>query len=278
MLPPSPRAEPLAPWWPAPGLYAIGATVLQGPYAPELNTYAWFRSREPIAKLGHALFLYRVPPRPAPTWLALCGPENAEDVTARLGQPDLRVIHLDCTQARLYAESGPGLYLAAAELDLVPAASSVLSLRDAQGQTTAALRQVEPPYLPPDLVPAQAAVDGPLSFLGHTVTAAEDDLRLDTYWRVETIPDRPLSLMAHLIAADGTAAVVADGLGVPREQWRPGDLIVQRHDLTSDQEIPTGDYTLLTGAYWLDTMERWDVTGDHATPDEAVHVDTLHLP
>jgi len=46
-LPPDPRAVAFTPWRPEPGLYAIGATVLQGPYAPDINTYAWFRAHEP---------------------------------------------------------------------------------------------------------------------------------------------------------------------------------------------------------------------------------------
>jgi hypothetical protein len=71
-LPPDPRAVPFTPFAPAPGIYAIGATVLQSVYTPDVNTYAWFRTREPIARLGHALFIYRVDPRPTPTWAAVC--------------------------------------------------------------------------------------------------------------------------------------------------------------------------------------------------------------
>ncbi|NBD35885.1 MAG: hypothetical protein GVY30_07785, partial [Chloroflexi bacterium] len=101
LLPPSPRAGDFAPWAPAPGLYAIGATVLQGPYAPDPNTYAWFRAREPEAKLGHALFVYRVASRSPARWAVLCagtgfGPDR---VRSALDQPDLRVLQLDCSQA-----------------------------------------------------------------------------------------------------------------------------------------------------------------------------------
>jgi hypothetical protein len=46
---------------PGPGTYAISATHLQGDYLPDPDTYAWFREREPIAKIGHSLFIYDVP-------------------------------------------------------------------------------------------------------------------------------------------------------------------------------------------------------------------------
>ncbi|MEA3308575.1 MAG: phospholipid carrier-dependent glycosyltransferase, partial [Chloroflexota bacterium] len=52
-LPPDPRAVAFTSWCPEPGLYAISATVLQGPYAPDRNTYAWFRAQEPAARLGN---------------------------------------------------------------------------------------------------------------------------------------------------------------------------------------------------------------------------------
>ena len=71
------------------------------------------------------------------------------------------------------------------------------------------------------------------------------------------VPGRPLSLMAHLLGSDGIPITVGDGLGVPIDQWRPGDVIVQRHRLQVPEETPGGEYMLQAGAYWLDTMERW---------------------
>lgn len=106
------------------------------------------------------------------------------------------------------------------------------------------------------------ALNGPLTLLGYT----RRDLALWTYWRVETVPDRPLSLMAHLIGPDGTAIAVGDGLGFPIEQWQPGDVIVQFHTLVMPEDAAPGTYTIQTGAYWLDTMERW------TTDDGASHI------
>jgi len=46
---------------PAPGVYAISATHLQGVYLSDPDTYAWFREREPTAKIGYSIFIYDVP-------------------------------------------------------------------------------------------------------------------------------------------------------------------------------------------------------------------------
>jgi hypothetical protein len=49
---------------PAPGLYVIGATNLQGVGLAGGDVFASFREQEPLARLGHSLFLYKVPPSP----------------------------------------------------------------------------------------------------------------------------------------------------------------------------------------------------------------------
>jgi hypothetical protein len=62
--------------------------------------------------------------------------------------------------------------------------------------------------------------------------------------------------------------LVADGLGVPIEQWQVGDVIVQRHRLGIPADVLPGNYQLLTGAYWLDSLQRWPIiSGDQAGAD-----------
>ena len=81
---------------------------------------------------------------------------------------------------------------------------------------------------------APVALDGPLSFRGYAaskrVVRPGDTLEVETCWQVTALPQRPLSLMLHLVAPDGAHHLVADGLGVPIEQWQVGDIIVQRHE------------------------------------------------
>ena len=266
LLPPSPRAVEFTPWAPAPGLYAIGATVLQGPYAPDPNTYAWFRAREPEAKLGHALFVYRVAARPPADWAVLCagvgfGPDR---VRSELDQPDLRVLQPECAQAHVFP---PGVGLVVTPPDLQPpeGAERDFALRAADGSTTAVLYRVEGAPAPSHPAEESVRMDGPLTFLGYDLPSERivpgETLVLRTYWRVERVPGRPLSLLAHLIGPEGAAVAVGDGLGFPIEQWRPYDIIVQTHPLTLPPDVPAGQYTLHIGGYWLDTMERWAISG-----------------
>ncbi len=250
-LPPDPRAVDFTPWQPAPGLYAIGATVLQGPYAPDVNTYAWFRAQKPLAQLGHALFLYRVETATPPTWAVLCAETglSPEQVRVNLGQPALRVLQPDCNAAQVYA-AGPGILIAtaAADIEALPA----FRLRAPNGAETARIFRTDAAPAPARAYPV--ATEGPLDFLGYAVISMGDDaVTLRAYWRVKERPARPLSLMAHLIAPDGTTLDVGDGMGFPVDQWQPNDIIVQRHHLRG------AGASFRIGGYWLDTMERWAI-------------------
>ncbi|MBN1249575.1 MAG: phospholipid carrier-dependent glycosyltransferase [Anaerolineae bacterium] len=258
-LPPDPKAVPFAPWRPAPGAYAMGATVLQGPYAPDINTYAWFRSREPVAKLGNALFVYEVPETQPPGWITLCEPRNVETLTGNLRVSTLRILHVDCTQTAVYP-AGSGCHLAPADLAAPSSRTGITTLRTAEGAVS--MRLYEPVYHTPGVAAEPAMpLDGPLTYLGYDVSHAQDSVLLETHWRVDQTPGRPLSLMAHLIDPDGMAVSVGDGLGFPIEQWLPGDRIVQQHAITVPDVLKPGTYELRTGAYWLDTMERMNVAG-----------------
>ena len=253
-LPPDPRAVDFTPWQPAPGLYAIGATVLQGPYAPDVNTYAWFRAQKPLAQLGHALFLYRVEAATPPAWAVLCAETglSPEQVRVNLGQPALRVLQPDCDAAQVYA-AGPGILIAAAAADIE--ALPAFHLRAPNGAETARIFRTD--AAPAPARPYPVAIEGPLDFLGYEVMPmGEEVVTLRTYWRVKARPTRPLSLMAHLIAPDGTTLDVGDGMGFPVDQWQPNDIIVQYHHLRG------AGRSFRIGAYWLDTMERWTVGGD----------------
>ena len=265
-LPPDPRAGNFAPWNPAPGLYAIGATVLQGPYAPDVNTYAWFRAREPEARLGNALWVYRVPPRGAPGWAIFCAdvPFSPEIVARQVGVTDLRILWPDCARAFVYpAGDRPGVIVTKAEAVVPSTAEADIALRSTTGEIEYRVHRLPESPSIPETTPSNIVIDGPLDFLSYTLDADAiapgDELVLQTYWRVHDVPGRPLSLLAHLLGPDGTGVAVGDGLGFPVEQWQPGDVIVQRHLLSIPADARPGTYTVITGAYWLDTMERWVV-------------------
>jgi hypothetical protein len=110
---------------------------------------------------------------------------------------------------------------------------------------------------------APVPLDGPLTFLGAAGTLRDDKLDIETWWRVTASPDpeRPVSIMGHLLNASGEAVEVADGLGVPVPLWSQGDVIVQRHSFTSDEVEFRNGLVLRTGVYELADGRRWPITG-----------------
>ena len=112
-----------------------------------------------------------------------------------------------------------------------------------------------------------------LEFLGYV---AEDvEIRLDsgmaiqTYWRVAQSPASPLSLMAHLLDANGTPVAVGDGLGVPIDQWQPNDVIVQLHLFEIPSATPLGLYWIQVGAYTLPDVQRLPVYANVETKSDS---------
>ena len=277
---------------PEPGLYAISATTLDGVPLPLPAMYDWFRHREPIDKVGHVMFLYDVAdPGDRPRWVAQCAspvvPLTADAAIEGFGVSDLRQIVFDCEQSWVYPEGGtqPGWYVRVVpesigglqwptddeRLELWPEWTTGLS----QDALRLSYAQPTPGELPPfaiwqwdgatvapseSLDNGEVPLDEMVAFMGYEApreVRPGETVDVLTFWRVRDVPERPLSLMLHLVGAGGVPVAVGDGLGVPIDQWKSGDVIVQRHSLVVPSDAPEGEYGLQTGAYWLDTMERW---------------------
>jgi hypothetical protein len=254
---------------------------------------------------------------PRPNWLAQCSapttPLSAQAVAEGFGRNDLRLLAFDCTQSWLYPDAGKsaGWYVLHRETAICEdrfiqqqLVHSQLSFEQKisgetppltvferhpnstgvtipQGQETLWTSPVEwPPELAmADGVPVSTPIslEGPLAFLGYESTLEEQKVTLLTYWQVTNTPDRPFSLMGHLVGADGVPVAVGDGLGIPWDQLRPGDSLAQRHSLPTPQSSPDSPYWLQTGAYWLDTMERWPVVVDGHRAGDRILL-TAHSP
>ncbi len=257
-LPPAYGTHPFPRWNPPPGDYAIGATVLQGAYTIPPQQYEWFRTQEPVAILGNALFLYHVEASPPPPTLVLCAdplpPLPADEALAALGTPSVRLVESQCYQSIVYPAEGRA-YLVLPP-DLVPPSSRpILQSRRIDG--TVAFQVVEIYGFPAPVHPLRVDFQGPLTLLGYEVKQEGATVELRTTWAVkEGSITRPLSLLAHLSDASGQVRLVADGLGFTAERWEAGDRFIERHrfDLS---DLPAGEYTLLTGAYWLDDLHPW---------------------
>jgi 4-amino-4-deoxy-L-arabinose transferase-like glycosyltransferase len=281
---------------PAPGTYAISATTLDGVPLPLPSTYDWFRHREPVARVGHAMFIYQVPESEG-EWVAQCTdpvtPLTTEAITEGFGREGLRHIVSDCTHSWVFPDEGRSTgWVARATpsidrlrwptesdyLDWLPGWAINLPLdalhlsyaQPAPGTLPAfAMWEWEGAPVAPPTPAEEIVLDETLAFLGYALpesTAPGTSVDVVTFWRVVGLPARPLSLMLHLTATDGTPIAVGDGLGVPVGEWQIDDIVAQRHTLSIPAEAQPGHYTIQTGAYWLDTMDRWTEAGAFDPP------------
>ena len=155
------------------------------------------------------------------------------------------------------------------------------------GMTVAAVHAAPAEWVPAQALTAGTVLTPPvalgetLTFLGYTTETtpaqAGEALVVATYWRVLTPPGQPLSLMAHLLRADGTPVAVGDGLGVPVEQWQPGDIIVQRHTFQLPPETAPGPLWLSVGAYTLPDVQRLPVSVNGAVVGDRLVVTQLEV-
>lgn len=125
------------------------------------------------------------------------------------------------------------------------------------------------PRLPPGAsIPhqQQTRLGDRLALRGYQTELGDDLLVVKTYWR----PDDPLphdfTIFTQLLD-DGGALVAgwdSQPLGgyFPTTQWPAGETITEIVQLPLPTDLPVGDYTLITGMYRLDTLERLPVPDD----------------
>ncbi len=137
------------------------------------------------------------------------------------------------------------------------------------------LDRVHPPALPTGerrFYPADGSAGGPLiALVGlEPVGAASpgQSFSLLTTWIAAQANPGPLRIFVHLTDSGGNILTQSDVLGVPAQQWRAGDIIVQAHDLALAPDAPLGPYRLSIGLYDPRTGSRLSVSqppgGDHA--------------
>ena len=286
-----------APFHPRPGRYVISITGLQ--YNPELyGWFSQIEPQAELASSFFVYDIAPPPLEWLAQCRVPDVPLQADLVAWGFEQEALREVAYDCTSAWLYPGGGerPGSY--SLHHELVPARRSFpfsrppaptdpfiarhvadlrlaldMRLYTARHPAFVLYEQERPPRLPsPQPVTPLSAeegfsttaarrmtplpLNGPLVFLGATAYAEGEGLEVETWWQASSPTTRPFSIMGHLLNAGGEVLAVADGLGVPADALQPGDVVVQRHRFDA---APQGTLWLRTGAYWLDTMERWPV-------------------
>ncbi|MBK8899864.1 MAG: phospholipid carrier-dependent glycosyltransferase [Anaerolineaceae bacterium] len=258
----NPQARPFYPHDPAPGIYAISATTLQGVHFSNHDTFAWFRDRQPLDKVGYSIFLYEVPPHGEPADLVLAGvqlDEIAPEHFARLQTNQVTPRWLHSSNAFLQPAAAE-FWLAAADFDLGWLETAVTRQSVVQNEQYT-LYRVQSGGM-------DTAVTHPFSFDDHQIglladpeiVQQADAIELTTRWRNKTGPV-PLKIYVHLLDQSGQIAAQWDGLDIAWEGWCAGDVLWQRHAIPLPPGLPAGQYELRTGLYDPATGRRWLTPG-----------------
>lgn len=95
--------------------------------------------------------------------------------------------------------------------------------------------------------------DGLVRFAGVNASAAArpgGTVTVATLWEVVGEPPPDLVLFTHLLDAQGRPVAQADRLDVPSDQWQPGDIFVQLHEVVLPADLEEGgEYRLAAGFY-----------------------------
>jgi hypothetical protein len=73
------------------------------------------------------------------------------------------------------------------------------------------------------------------------------------HWRTEAKLDNSLKVFVHLLNAQGQPVAQDDSVPVlwsyPTDEWKPGEVVVDFHELPISASVPPGEYTLQVGLY-----------------------------
>jgi hypothetical protein len=278
-------------------VYALSATPLQGVMMADPNAYNWFHQRNPDAQPGFGLLVYRIKPaNPQPGWVAQCSsptpPLSTRDIIVGFGKDNLRIITFDCRNAWILPGNGaqPGWYVL--HKDIINKEDEFIynSLVDSK----LSYHQSEPGRLPAFVIYEKVDKKMPyfessesifgednLHLLGYLPPAGklsqDQTYEMVTVWLVNSVPNRPLSLMLHLINTQTGDTLVGDGLGVPVTEWQRGDVLFQRHILQVPQELMSRIYDVSVGVYWLDDLQRWEIKDSVNVEDNAVIMTQIEI-
>lgn len=258
-----PARQAFNPLDPAPGWYAISVTNLHGLVLGEQQgMFAWFRDKEPMARLGGSIFVYDVPAHGPPAQIAFGGLRPLDlplALHSLFGTNDVRVHWFDPATSFVWPAGGGWLAVNKGEVD--EALRPLWPTNPISQTTHIALYTLNtPPALPQNSLPTpmQAA-----TFLGYTPLPSLDGIALLTWWRVEQASPPPLKIFVHVLNAQGDIVAQWDRLDVDSSAWQVGDVFVQLHRFPA----PTTEMThLRIGLYNAQTLFQLGMVTFSHTP------------
>jgi hypothetical protein len=246
---------------PAPGWYAISITNLHGVVLGEQrDAYAIFRDRQWSYKLGSILLYhvyereYALRPRSAVVAFSSTLPGTLPlSLHRQFRTNDVQPRWFDARESMFWPANGGWMAVRADETAVFPELAALqpdTPIAEADGQQLYTLPS------PPPLEWATSDVpfgDG-LTFLGQqTAVSNTGEVALLTAWRVERDGEkRPLKIFIHAVNANDEIIGQWDGLSIAPEAWMSGDVFVQSHRFTVNEE----NYRLAIGVYDAQSGER----------------------
>ncbi|MFO7661959.1 MAG: glycosyltransferase family 39 protein [Chloroflexota bacterium] len=258
----NPNVRPFYPHDPAPGWYAISATTLQGVHFADHDQFDYFRSREPVDKVGHSIFLYEQPALGPPVDVLLASgqiDELAPDDFNRMGSNQAILHWFDGHQSIVLPDGGRPVWLIQFEDNpLNPELEAYFSPKSVHESNSYRMSEVVPNI--PNLIIDDVVLskgDGRVAQIGvNPIEADGEGATVTTFWRQEGEP-MPVKIFVHMLDIHGNIVAQWDGIGAAWEGWRDGDMLVQLHDLTWPDTLVSGAYRLVTGLYDPETNQRW---------------------
>jgi hypothetical protein len=258
----NPQTRSFYPDDPAPGIYAISATNLQGVHFTNHDQFAWFREKEPLDKLGYSIFLYEVPARGEPVSLLLSDVQIDElhpQDFSNFGSNDIRPRWFDLSQSLIIPNGFPTWLVSDADMQthpkIVPYLEGFENVED--NSAVYQLARYNAPELPEEMIAEFSLENGRIRLLEFEQSLAENSvLTLVTTWQ-QVEESQPLKIFIHIIDSEGKIIAQWDGLGAAWEGWQAGDGLIQVHELSLPQEMMGRNFTVVAGVYDPISGRRW---------------------
>jgi len=262
----NPETRPFYPPNPAPGIYAISATMLQGVMSADHDQFAYFRDRDPIAKLGYSIFLYEVEPYGEPVNLLLSGvqiDEIASEDYALMATNDVTPHWFNPEQSWILIEGKNEWAVLSHNSVVDPYFERYVNNLNVESEavtyTLYSYSLSNGSYGRDETFTNNEF--GIISFLGSKesdIMIMPDAISLRTVWvPLYSSTPAPVKIFVHLVNEHDELVSQWDGLGTAWEGWREHNLLYQNHVLPIPPDTPSGTYQLWTGLYNPETGERW---------------------
>ncbi len=99
---------------------------------------------------------------------------------------------------------------------------------------------------------------GKIRLAGWTESRAADTVTFTLFWQAEEEVAQDYTAFIHLVDETGQPVAQIDRPpdGRPTNDWLPGEIIMDSFTIPLPPDLPEGDYTWITGFYYLPTLER----------------------